>query len=203
MKLPKLPELKHLLTHPSLQIGIISLAALPFFYFLFTFFQQIQQFDLIEERFSNLYSKSVTLKTADQKEQTFLNRLKQADHHYLDHHLESLTFLQPEIVKLKHAGLEEQGKRLQFLEKHNRLVFAEEGFRQGDGVQEVEERQLHPIEVNEEDLKHLLHLIETQAQEGAPQLLVKEFRLTRKSITPNQAVFVVNMQLIKREGLSK
>jgi hypothetical protein len=139
--------------------------------------------------------------------------LKNPDPHYLDKHVEPLTFLLPEIKKLETIQLEnpdeEQiAKRLQWLkEGDNRLRFSEEQIRANALFRETEEKQQHSVELNEEDLKKLLCLIEGITiwpygpKEGRPQLIIKEFKLTKKELSSYEKVFVVSMQLIKRENL--
>jgi hypothetical protein len=131
----------------------------------------------------------------------------------LDKNVESLTFLLPEIKKLEaiqseNPDEEQVGGRLQFLkEGSNRLTFAEEQIRTNESFREIEEQQQHPVEMNEEDLKKLLCLIEGITiwpygpKEGRPQLIIKDFKLSKKEISSQEKVFVVSMQLIKRENL--
>ncbi len=99
------------------------------------------------------------LEQISHKEKFLLSSLKNPDPHYLDKHVETLTFLLPEIKELEtlqrdNAEEEQIYRRLQFLkEGENRIVFSEEHIRNGDLFTEVEEKQQHPIEMNEEDLK--------------------------------------------------
>ena len=72
---------------------------------------------------------------------------------------------------------------------------------------EVEERQQNTIQANEEDLKKLLCFIEQVhiwpygPKPGIPFLFITDFSLTKKSITPQQKVFCIDMKLVKREAL--
>ncbi len=67
-------------------------------------------------------------------------------------------------------------------------------------------RQQTPIELNEEDLKRLLCLIEGATiwpygpKEGRPQLIIKDFTLSKKELPSQEKVYVVSIQLIKREN---
>ena len=77
-------------------------------------------------------------------------------------------------------------------------------------MQEVIEKQQHSIEINAEDLKKLLHRIEGIAIDpslllptGRPQLLIQDFELRKSETDTKEHVYVVNMQLIKREPISQ
>jgi len=67
--------------------------------------------------------------------------------------------------------------------------------------------QQHVVEVNEEDLKRLLCLIEGTTiwpygpKEGRPLLIIKDFKLSKKELFSKEKVFSLSMQLIKRENL--
>lgn len=97
-------------------------------------------------------------------------------------------------------------KRLNSLkEGKNRLLFSEEKIRSKDKMREVFEKQQHPVEINDEDLKQLLCVIEGVTiwpygpKEGKPQLIIQDFQLSKKRTHAQDHVFVVNMNLIKRE----
>jgi hypothetical protein len=192
---------------------LLFAAPLPFFFFLSQFLGDMQKLEQIEENIERIHLKKIHLEEVQLKESTLLSSLKNPDPHYLDKHLETLTFLFPEIKKLETLQLEntedEQiAKRLQFLkEGGNRLVFSEEQIRTHELFRETEEKQQHPIEVNEEDLKKLLCLIEGITiwpygpKEARPQLIIKDFKLTKKELPHQEKVFNVAMQLIKRENV--
>jgi len=135
--------------------------------------------------------------------------LKNPDPHYLDKYIETLTFLVPELKKLEASeNTEEMQKRLQFIKDGaNRLVFSEEEVRMAERLREIEEKQQHSVEMNEEDLKKLLCLIEGVTiwpygpKEGRPQLIIKDFKLSKKKLSSQDKVFVVSMELIKRENI--
>jgi hypothetical protein len=193
--------------------SILAVAPIPFFFFLMNFIFGIQKMNELEQEMERIHSRSVLSQEILRKESSLLNSLKNPDHHYLDKHIETLTFLLPEVKKLEAISVENPHdeqiiKRLQFLkEGGNALVFSEEQIRNNDIFREIEEKQQHPIEINEEDLKKLLCLIEGITiwpygpKEGRPQLIIKDFKLSKKEISPQEKVFIISMQLIKRENL--
>lgn len=97
-------------------------------------------------------------------------------------------------------------RRLQFLKStSNRLIFIEEKRRKAKGFVEIEEKQQYPVEVNEEDLKRTLSLIEGMTiwpygpKENPPQLLIRGLELTRKESASQEKVFLLRMHLLRRE----
>jgi len=190
---------------------ILCLSPLPFLYCLFYFITHMQKLDQIEEEMQRIYTKARRIEEVEQKEGVVLSALKSADPHYLDKHIETLSFLLPEIKKLETIRFENPDeeqviKRLQFLkEGGNRLVFSEEKIRSHEFLRETEEKQQHSIEVNEEDLKKLLCLIEGVTiwpygpKEGRPGLIITDFKLSKKEMAHQEKVFVVNLEILKRE----
>ncbi len=192
---------------------VLVAAPVPFLIFLFNFFFGLQKLEQLEKEMERIHTKMVVMQESQKKESILLSALKNPDPHYLDKHVETLTFLLPEIKKLETIQLEgpeeEQiAKRLQQLKDGgNRLRFSEEQIRANELFRETEEKQQQPIELNEEDLKQLLCLIEGVTiwpygpKEGRSQLIIQDFKLARKELLPNEKVYVVTMQLIKRENL--
>lgn len=188
-------------------------APIPFFLLLFHFLSGLQKLDALEEEMQRIHTRSSQMQELQRKESTLLAALKHFDPHYIEKNVESLIFLVPDVKKcetLQSENTEDEqiSKRLQFLkEGGNRLVFSEEQTRANEIFRETEERQQHSVEMNEEDLKKLLCLIEGTTiwpygpKEGRPQLIIKEFTLSKKEISPQNKVYIVSMQLIKRENL--
>jgi hypothetical protein len=194
---------------------ILICAPIPFFYLLFNFLFGIQKLNQLESEVDRIHTKAIRTQEIQQKENSLLTSLKNPDPHYLDKNIETLTFLLPEVKKLESLiaeNPEEENilRRLQFLKNGgNRLAFSEEQIRSNDLFTEIEQKQQNPVEMNEEDLKKLLCLIEGITiwpygpKEGRPQLIIKDFRLSKKELSSQEKVYVVSMELIKRENLDK
>lgn len=196
---------------PVIFYSLLVVAPLPLIYSVFHFFNEFNQVEALEKEFDRITQKASLSLALKKNEESLLTSLKRPDPYYIDKHIESLTFLLPEIRKLE-SILEENPentvalKRLAFLRgDENRLLFKEEGIRSHSGLREMEEIQQSPVEMNEEDLKKLLCLIEGITiwpygpKEGRPQLIVKDFRLSKKESVSQQNAFLVSLQLIKRE----
>lgn len=142
----------------------------------------------------------------------FFKKYGQADRYYLDHVLEVATFLKPEVEALElvygHPAFEScetVKKRLNFLTKgKNRLIFSEENRQFKNNIEELNLLQKRPIEINTEDLKHLLSLVEGvsigeyQPSHMSPQLIIRRLTLRRKKLAERET-FLLEMHLIKRE----
>jgi len=148
------------------------------------------------------------------REELFLREIRGVDHFYLEKHVETMTFLEGEIKRLEtlfsQGELDEASKkRLHFLrEGPNRIAFKEEKIRESDLVREVELKLKNSIEVGDEDLKRMLSVLEGvqidsyEAGPNRPQFLMKSFDLTKRQLSSHEAVFVINMQVIKRQSLN-
>lgn len=192
---------------------IILIAPLPFVIFLFHFLFSLNHLEKLEEEIERIHLKTVHIEESKRRENSVAASLKNSDPHYLDKYIETLTFLFPEIKKLEtiladNPENEQLIKRLHDLQEgSNRLRFAEEQIRTHELFREIEEKQQQPIELNEEDLKKLLCLLEGITiwpygpKEGRPQLIIKDFHLSRKECPTQEKVFVLSLQLIKRENI--
>jgi hypothetical protein len=199
------PSLKHCLT-PFL----FCIAPLPFVYSLFALFSHIERVHEAEDRLETLHRKALNIRLQKEKESSFLKQMGEADPSYVDTHLNSLLFLEPEIKKWKAIATDGQGaSRLDFLESGNQFQLSDETIRSSGTLEEIEHKLQHPVEINTHDLKKTLSLIEGVAippftpQEGAPQFIIKQFDLSKKSVSSQEKVFVLNLQLIERKGISK
>lgn len=143
------------------------------------------------------------------------NHFRDAEHFYIDKHLETLTFLEPEIESLK--GMlsnpnfpedENIKKRLEILTgSSNGMVFTEGVVQSTPLFQEVTETLVHPIEINTQDLQQILCRIEGIAignctpPTNRPQLIILDFKIDKKTVSEKNQVFMLNLKLLKREFL--
>jgi hypothetical protein len=143
------------------------------------------------------------------------NHFRDADHFYIDKHLETLSFLEPEIESLKKMSDnpnfppdENVKKRLELLTGNgNALVFTEGVVQATPFFQEVTETVVHPVEVNVNDLRQILCRIEGVSIGGCvpplnrPQLIILDFKIEKKNLSEKNQVFQLNLKLLKREFL--
>lgn len=147
------------------------------------------------------------------KIKNFITQKTAFDKFFIDNNLENLTFLEKEkqilskiILHPAFANSSEIKKRIDFIEKgKNRLHFAEENIKKTLLIKEIDELQLHPIEIDETDLQKLLSIIEGiyinsfSPLKDSPQLIIKNFSLSKN----RENIFSLNMKLLKREYLPK
>lgn len=143
------------------------------------------------------------------EKEKFLTRYSHCEPYFIDHSLESYLFLQTHLKDLKamqnHPACQNREavlRRIAFLEgPENRLSFAEENIRSSKRIKETEERLLHPVEIETEDLDRLLSWIEDVPvgrylpSPHSPQFLIQDFSLSRKE----DAVYELNISLLQRE----
>lgn len=184
-----------------------------FFSCLYALFQYHKMSDL-EILFQNSCKKGkVALMKKNQKE-NFLHRYSNANPYFLDTYIETLSFLNEEKIAIKkllnHPALADVRtfeSRLDFLTKEqNRLSFTEEAIRSNSTMKEVEEKQRFPVQMDGEDVKKLLSLLEDvkiennrPTSESRPQIVITDFRIEKKLTPIKTTVFEVEMQFLKRE----
>ncbi len=193
--------------------AVLMFLTLVFTALLFAFFySKWQTIDQLQARLQRLQERQKVISVLRSKEEGFQKELESTDHFYLYHQLESYIPLEEEIRSLEtlsdyvkqDRNLEQ---RLRFLTgSANRIVFQEENIRKEGDLQETEEMQKNPIEIDLGDLKELLARTEgaptAQGSGGKPQIIIKNFTLERKSSLEKET-YLMQMHLIKREKLKK
>ncbi len=177
-------------------------------FFLFLEHTQLQD---LEVRFAKAARKEKIVFEKKERKEKFLHRYSQADPYFLDQQIESFPLLQQELQMLKslksHPAFPHDQtvkQRLSFLNE-NRLTFADENMQTSSKIKEIDEKQRHSVQMDENDLQKILSVLEDVPVgpflpfEHSPQILIKNFRL-KKQETPFQTeVFEVEMDLLKRE----
>ena len=193
--------------HPRL---LFTVLLLPLFVVSALLIPRFWKLRIIEEEFDSaaLGGKSALAKRA--KRERFLKRYSEFEPYFINQSLETLPFLQDELSELyqlkEHPATVHKDqilRRIAFLEgTANKLGFAEENIQTSPHLKESEERLLHPVEVNEKDLNHLLSLIEGisigefSPDLRSPQLLIQDFSLSNNE---KRNTYELNLSLIKRE----
>lgn len=162
----------------------------------------------LEERFQNSRRKEKLALERKMRKEKFLDRYSNPDPYFLDQEIESFSFLEKEkrrLLSLQNHPAYPQSihieERLKFLNE-NKLVFVEDKISNTSNINETEERARFAVQMDENDLKDLLFLIEDLASNShshRPQLLIKDFRLKKIETPLATEVFEVKMDLIKRE----
>ncbi|MFN0065802.1 MAG: hypothetical protein ACKVOH_06165 [Chlamydiales bacterium] len=130
----------------------------------------------------------------------------QSDPLYLSRNLEGLALLEKERIALEKlfanrsfTGNESAEKRHAFIvDGENRLSLIEKSCQKSDGIVETAYGLLHPVEIDGENLRQILSVIETKTL-GQPQLLCTDFKITRKETSMGSEVYQLSLKLLKRE----
>jgi hypothetical protein len=195
---------------PPFFLLLLGIAPLASGFFLF---QQRKSIEVFQEQFSSVALKAKTAFEKKRRKERFLEIHKHSDPYFLDQEIESLSFLSSEKERLKswlsHPAIANKSalqKRLHFLESdQNRLSFIDDEIQISKFMKETLEKQKMPIELDEEDLKNLLALIEETPfhlalpKMNRPQLIISDFSLTKKNAPLQNEVFELRMDILKRE----
>lgn len=187
------------------------LCAIPLIIAALFLYSQHAKLEELETRFAAAARKEKLALERKARKETFLERYSHADPYFLDQKIESFLLLESERARLDslmhHSAFPESPsiqERLEFLNK-NRFRFTEENIVASTDIKEVDEKQRHPVQMDETDLKKILSLIEDLPIDSAlpsndsPQILIKEFRLKKKQTSLQTEIFEVEMDLLKRE----
>ncbi len=198
-----------------LLLYVMLLGLLPIGLAIFNFMTQQNKLNLVEMTILMLGDQAATQKKKQAVNIAVRNNFRDADHFYIDKHLETIEFLEPEVESLQKvlknknfADDENIKKRLDFLTgTQNKLIFTEGVVQSTPLFQETTETLVHPVEVDVNDIKVLLAKIEGTeiGKEGPspnrPQLIILDFKIEKKHVTEKNEVFLLNLKLLKREFL--
>ncbi|HRD55689.1 MAG TPA: hypothetical protein PLC42_04755 [Parachlamydiaceae bacterium] len=194
---------------------LIGTAFLPLLFSLFHFMTEKARLDELQSNLNDTEYLSSMREKKQSVNMALRSHNKDADHFYIDKHLETLTFLEHEIDHLdkiinneNFAEDEAIKKRFEFLTGSlNSMIFSEGVVQSHPLFQETTETLVHPVEVNILNIQQILSHIEG-TEVGAfsppphrPQLIVLDFKLDKKSLNEKNDVFLLNLKLLKREFL--
>lgn len=201
------------LSRAVLYILCAGLLPLVFVFFLFT--TQKSQIEELQNSLENIQHQAYVKEKKQALNLAVRHHFREADHFYIDKHLETLVFLESEIDQLQKiiqdknfADDERIKKRLEFLtNQSNSLSFSEGVVQTFPYFQETTETLVHPVEVNSADIQAILARIEgvkiNEFTPGPfrPQLLITEFKLDKKAMNDKNEIYLLNLKLLKREFL--
>lgn len=196
----------------------------PFFYLILIafpigvasfLFMEKQSIDLISQQLEMSRSKAKTAAYKKARKELFVLRHAQSDPYFLSKELETLTFLEQEKLELKqwinHPAIAQKApliERVKFIESQsNHLIFQEDEIQLSKRFKETRETQKSPVQMDQQDLKKILGLIEDLPSDilpltHRPQLIISEFSMQKKWTPLEKQIFEVNIDLFKREFLS-
>lgn len=194
---------------------ILFCSLIPFLLVVINFKSKLNELDELENNLKETEQLALVREKKQAVNMALRNGKKDADHFYIDKHLETLTFLEPEIDHLhkivnnpNFAEDEAVKKRLDHLTgTGNNMIFTEGVVQAHPFFQETTETLVHPVEVNIQNIQQVLSHVEG-VEIGPfvppphnPQLIVLDFKLDKKNLNDKNDVFILNMKLLKREFL--
>lgn len=205
---------KQMIQSKKVIFAFYLLSLVPFLLCIFFVKEKNASYQELSEQIARMRLRMERTLEIQKDRNTFYKQYADADRYYLDHVLEVATFLKPEVEALTlvygHPAFEtcdNVKKRLDFLTKgDNRLFFSEENRRSKNHIEELDLKQKHPIEINTQDLRNLLSLIEGvpvgefDPPGMAPQFIMRRLLLRKKKLAERET-FLLEMHLIKREVL--
>jgi hypothetical protein len=191
--------------------GVYGVSLLPFLIVMVVFSQKMERLNAFEKAVGRLPLRLEKVEIGQKDKNTFKETYGSIDPYYLDHVLESMILLKPEIEALKlvyshpaFQSCENIKKRLETLtEGGNRLMFSEKHRDVNGELEEVYLSQIRPVEINRNDLKTILMAVEgvkigdEVPPEYRPQFVIREFHLNKKKLAERET-YLLEMQLIKR-----
>lgn len=193
----------------------LLLGLFPLLFVLMNLTSQINNLSEMEERIHTIQDQILILGQKQAINIALMQSYKDADHFYIDKHLETIPLLESEIETLqkalsnKNIAEDESIKRRyeSLIGGENALRFTEGVVQSSPFVQEVTESLIHSVEVDIEDIKEILAKIEGveigpySPGPNRPQLIITDFKIDKKSVIDKNEVFQLNMKLLKREFL--
>lgn len=194
---------------------LLCLGMLPFIFVVFMFISQKNELEDFQNSLETIQHQALIKEKKQALNMAVRQHFRDADHFYIDKHLETLVFLEPEIEQLQKivqdknfADDDRIKKRMELLTgQGNALVFSEGVVQSFPLFQETSETLVHPVEVNTADIQKILARIEGvkmgeySSGPHRPQLVITEFKLDKKKINDKNEVYLLNLKLIKREFL--
>ena len=172
-----------------------------------------QDLKITQIKVEDLHKKAIEAGRKNKINEAIVSQIKESDPKYLQKELETLPLLESELRRLEtilvhHKDNAILHRRLNFLKSgQNQLSLCEAQRRTGESFQEVDLILQHPVEMDDEDLKKMLSSIEGipidgfPTKQGRPQILIRDFDLTKETNHLGEEIFLVKYDLLKREAL--
>ncbi len=186
-------------------VYLIMLGLIPLFTVCFFYIKEKNSWSAVAEHIE-MTSHQGQMKSSRQSINNLVRKKHEdADNLYIEK-LEALTFLNKEKEALEalfasrsFTGNENAELRYAFLcGKENVLHFTDKDAQKADKISETLETLAHSVEIDHADLRKILSLIE-ESSSHQPQMIITDFKLSKKAKADGNQVFELNCALIKRE----
>jgi hypothetical protein len=155
------------------------------------------------QKIETLEQKARSLQRQAARQEKIWEQAKKSKPEYLSQAVEALPLLVPELHRVQALARQYPENRLlqdrlSFLQSEkNRIRFIQYMERTGPFFQEAELKMQNTVQMNENDLKNFLAAVEDANQER-PILVIKDFDLKKQKEKADEAVYNIQVELIKR-----
>ncbi len=185
----------HWFQRPGFIAGVFILALCPLAVTLLSYYSKRETLDLYSRDLEYVQLQVNRRIVEERDKRDFLERFGETDHYYMEKYIEKIIFLTGEIYLLEtifaHPAFNKFTEIKDRLDRiaggYNTLRFSELARHSKSKVEEIELRQMYPVELGMDDLKKVLSYIEGvsidtfDAFPHRPQFIIKAFDLCLKS----------------------
>lgn len=200
--------------HSQFHLLAVILVALPFVSVCWKFVENYHLLGEGEKRLTKLMEGAENTAILRKKRLSQLKQLAVADPLYLDKYLVKPGVLRKQREDLQTLTINEAlkgcdtwNRQLETLTgDDNQILFQESETKSVKNIREALVCQTKPVQIGNEDLKRILSVVEGVRigsylpPAGRPNLLIKKFQLTRTQTISGGETFLLNIDLVKREG---
>lgn len=192
---------------------LFSLCLIPTLLALWLLQVKKQDLKVAQIKIEEIHKKAIEIDRYNEINGAIFAQIKESDPKYLQKELATIPLLESELRRLEtilvhHKDNAILHRRLDFLKSGQNNFFLNEAKRRtGEQFQEVDLSLAHPVEMDDEDIKHMLTFIEGvpinnyPTKQGRPQLLIRNFDLVKETNNLGEDIFLVKCNLLQRESL--
>jgi hypothetical protein len=183
---------------------LLALGLVPLCLVIWRLEEKSTQLEILTKKIEALEERALSYENSKATRAIIWEAVKQSNPNYLSQVIESLPLLTAEQSRVQALARQYPSnlalqERLSFLQgDKNRIRFIQEAQRAGPFFQETEHKMQNTVQMNEDDLKKFLTLIEEEDSKDRPLLFIKEFELKRLKEKADEIVYNVQAELIKR-----
>jgi hypothetical protein len=183
---------------------LIALGLIPLCLVIWRLEEKSSELQIGTKQIESLEERAILAEASKAIRNTVWQKAQHSNPQYLSQVVETLPLLKPELNRVQalarqypsNTALQE---RISFLQSDkNRIHFIQVDQRSGPFFQETEHKMQNSVQMNEDDLRNFLTVIEDKNTKDRPLLFMKTFDLKRLKEKADEIVYNVQVELIKR-----
>ncbi len=183
---------------------LIALGLIPLCLVIWRLEEKSTALQIWTNKIEALEERAISSENSKSTRDTVWQKAEHSNPLYLSQVVEALPLLTPELNRVQalarqypsNTALQE---RVSFLQgDKNRIRFVQEAERSGPFFQETEHKMQNTVQMNEDDLRNFLTVIEDKEAKDRPLLFIKDFDLKRLREKADEIVYSVQVELLKR-----